>query len=102
MLLFFIAAISAICGCASCDSLAAAAPAAKKVKFGLYVDGGASGNGVFHLASLIYHSPQAELVLLSAADIRNGKLNGIDLLVMPGGGSRKQCGRGDIQGSLSC
>ncbi len=67
-------------------------PAAEnKVRFGLYVDHGASGNGVFHHASLIAHSPQAELVTLMAKDIQAGKLKDVDVLVMPGGGSNKQC-----------
>ena len=77
------------CSCAAMGS-AKAAPQ-KKVRVGLYVDTGASGNGVFHLASLIAHSPQTELVTLLASDIRNGKLNEIDILVMPGGGSTTQC-----------
>ena len=63
----------------------------QKVKIGLYVGDGASGNGVLHLASLITHSPQTELVLLSDEDIRNGKLKDVDVLVMPGGSSSKQC-----------
>ena len=77
------------CSCAAVGS-AKAAPQ-KKVRVGLYVDIGASGNGVFHLASLIAHSPQTELVTLLASDIRNGKLKEIDILVMPGGGSTTQC-----------
>lgn len=59
------------CSCAAVAS-AKAAPEApqKKIRVGLYVDIGASGNGVFHLASLIAHSPQTELVTLLASDIR--------------------------------
>ena len=67
------------------------APQEKKVRVGLYVDSGASGNGLFHLASLIEHSPQTELVTLLASDIRAGKLKEVDILVMPGGGSTAQC-----------
>ena len=80
------------CSCAAVAS-AKAAPEApqKKIRVGLYVDIGASGNGVFHLASLIAHSPQTELVTLLASDIRAGKLKDIDILVMPGGGSTTQC-----------
>ncbi len=78
-------------GCSSVNQTAAAGAAEKKVKIGLFVDSGASGNGVLHLASLIAHSPQTELVLLLASDIRAGKLKEVDVLVMPGGGSRKQC-----------
>ena len=81
----------------SCSSIAPvkkntpAAPKAQKLKVGLYIDKGASGCGVFHHASLIAHSPQAELVTLMAQDIRDGKLKGLDVLVMPGGGSTTQC-----------
>ena len=64
---------------------------AAKIRIGLFVDNGAAGNGLYHLASMIEHSPQAELVLLMGQDIRDGKLKDIDVLVMPGGGSRKQC-----------
>lgn len=82
-----------LCGCSSVTAPAAvpAEAPAKKLKVGLYVDAGASGNGVFHLASLIAYSPQTELVPLMAEDIRTGKLKELDILVMPGGGSRKQC-----------
>ena len=78
------------CACAEAVKTAPAAPV-KKLRVGLYVDFGASGNGVFHLASLIAHSPQTELVTLLASDIRNGKLKEVDVLVMPGGGSTTQC-----------
>ena len=80
------------CSCASAASTQTPAPAVeKKLRVGLFVDNGASGNGLFHLAGLIAHSPQAELVTLMGSDIRAGKLKDIDVLVMPGGGSRKQC-----------
>ena len=79
------------CSCAVMESSKAAPEAQKKVRVGLYVDIGASGSGVFHLASLIEHSPQTELVTLLASDIRAGKLKEIDILVMPGGGSTTQC-----------
>ena len=79
------------CSCAAVKNSKAAPGAQKKVRVGLYVDLGASGNGVFHLASLIAHSPQTELVTLMAKDIREGKLKEIDILVMPGGGSTTQC-----------
>ena len=80
------------CSCVSAASSQTPAPAVKKkLRVGLFVDNGASGNGLFHLASLIAHSPQAELVTLMGSDIRAGKLKDLDVLVMPGGGSRKQC-----------
>ena len=73
-----------------CSLAAGAAP--KKLKIGLFVDFGAKGNGVYHLASLIAHSPQTELVTLMAEDIRAGKLKDVDVFVMPGGNSWRQVG----------
>ena len=90
---FTVVAALLFCGC-NCIQETTAKPvssASKKLKVGLYVDDGASGNGVLHLASLITHSPQTELVLLVAEDIRAGKLKNVDVLVMPGGSSSKQC-----------
>ena len=86
-------AVCLLCSCASTTPQAKCVPSpqTKKIKVGLYIDKGASGCGVFHLASLIAHSPQAELVTLMAQDIRDGKLKGLDVLVMPGGGSTTQC-----------
>ncbi len=82
-----------LCSCASTTpgSKCVPSPQTPKIKVGLYIDKGASGCGVFHLASLIAHSPEAELVTLMAQDIRDGKLKGLDVLVMPGGGSTTQC-----------
>ena len=73
-------------------STLAAGAAPKKLKVGLFVDFGAKGNGVLHLASLIAHSPQTELVTLMAEDIRAGKLKNVDVFVMPGGNSFRQVG----------
>jgi len=56
---------------------------ADRLKVGLYSDYGAHGSGVW--LRLLGFSPQMELVLLDAADIRGGKLASVDLLVMPGG-----------------
>ena len=83
--------LSVFCGCSSINKKAAEPAADKKVRIALFVDEGASGNGVLHLASLIAHSPQTELIPFMASDIRAGKLKDVDVLVMPGGGSRKQC-----------
>ena len=87
-------AVTVLCSCSAVAPKKVDTPAlpnAKKIKIGLYIDKGASGCGVFHLASLIAHSPQAELVTLMAQDIRDGKLKDLDVLVMPGGGSTTQC-----------
>ena len=62
----------------------------KRKKVGFYVDNGSRGGGVIHLARLIAYSPQLELIPLEGQDLREGKLNGLDLLVIPGGSSELQ------------
>ena len=65
---------------------------APEVKVGLYLDEGCRGNGPFFWARLLACSPQVDLVLLDGKDIREGKLEGIQLLLCPGGGGAKQIG----------
>jgi len=60
------------------------------LKIGLYVDKGCRGSGVARWAEILDGSPDAELVLLSGEDLRNGKLAGLDLLVGPGGAGGPQ------------
>lgn len=69
---------------------AAGAPAAKPLKVGLYVDRGSQSGGVIQLARLIEYSPQLQLIPLDGRDLRDGKLTGLDLLVVPGGSSSRQ------------
>ena len=59
-------------------------------KVGLFVDDGCRNCGVLQWARLVHYSPQFELHLLMAEDIRNGGLDGLDLLICPGGGSSRQ------------
>ena len=63
---------------------------AKRLKVALYLDSGSAGNGVFHWIRLIAHSPQLELHGVTGEDVRAGKLEGLDVLVMPGGYSPRQ------------
>jgi len=63
---------------------------AKRLKVALYLDSGSAGNGVFHWIRLISHSPQLELYGVTGKDVRAGKLDGMDVLVMPGGYSPRQ------------
>ena len=75
----------------SSNAAAGKTPAsAKKLRVGLLVDKGSRGNGVFHLASLIAHSPQTELVTVMGQDIRDGKLSSLDVLVVSGGAAWRQ------------
>ena len=79
-----------------CAMLAAAWCAAQppkeagKIRAGLYVDHGSRGSGALYWARLLADSPQIELVLLEGEDLRQGKLDTLDLLVMPGGASGLQ------------
>ncbi|MBQ7694914.1 MAG: hypothetical protein IJT50_07290 [Lentisphaeria bacterium] len=62
----------------------------KRLKVALYLDSGSAGNGVWHWIRLISHSPQLELHGVTGKDVRAGKLEGMDVLVMPGGRSPRQ------------
>ena len=64
--------------------------AEKKLKVGYYVDNGSRSNGVYQWLQLLSYSPQLDLTLLMAEDIRAGKLDELDLLVIPGGSSESQ------------
>ena len=63
-------------------------PAAARV--GVFVGNGPRANGMAEYLRMIAGSPDLELALLDADDIRAGGLEGIDLLVMPGGDSRTE------------
>ena len=66
------------------------AAASQPIKVGLFLDEGSMGNGAIRWAQLIEYSPELELVPLTGKDIREGKLQGLRLLVCPGGGSARQ------------
>lgn len=68
-------------------------PKIKPVKVGFYVDDGSRNCGVLFWARLLAYSPELELTLLEADDIHSGKLNGLDLLIIPGGSSARQCAK---------
>ena len=88
--LVFLAVISVlIAGCKvvheGCDF-----SAAPQLKVGFFVDNGSRGGGVFKIARLLYYAPQLNITMLDGKDIRNGKLDELDLLVIPGGSSATQ------------
>lgn len=64
---------------------------AQRIKTGFYVERGSQGSGVLYWARLLTYSPQLDVVLLEGEDIREGKLDGLQLLMIPGGNSRLQC-----------
>ena len=59
--------------------------AADKVKVGMYSDYGTRGGGVMGWVKILINSPEVELVLIDVDDIRGGKLDECDMLLMPGG-----------------
>ena len=63
----------------------------RRLKVGVYVDRGSRNTGALNWTRFFHYSPQAELLLVDALDIRDGKLAGLDLLMIPGGSSEKQC-----------
>ena len=67
-----------------------AAPLPPPVKVGVFVGNGPRANGMTEYLRLIADSPDLELTLLDADDIRSGALDGLGLLVMPGGDSRTE------------
>ena len=78
--------------CAAALSFVASAAAAvgegvrpPEIKVALYLDVGCKGGGVIHLAQLLKSSPDVACDFLDAADVQAGKLDGYDVLVMPGG-----------------
>ena len=95
-LLFCAAAI--VCGCtttppkspspAEKNAACASAPqGAAPLKVGVYADKGPGGIGAVEWFRLVDESPEMELHLLDGAAVRAGALDGLDLLVMPGGNS---------------
>ena len=71
----------------------AAGSAAEQVRLrvGMFVDNGSRNNGTLFWAQIFHRSPEVELTLLDGKDVRDGKLKGLDLLMIPGGGSDLQC-----------
>ena len=68
-----------------------AADQASKTKVALYVDTGCRGGGVIQWARLLRSAPEVDSMLITAKDILEGKLKGVDVLVMPGGSGLDRC-----------
>ena len=66
------------------------AAAQPPLKVAVYADAGPSGIGAVEWFRLIEESPELELHLVDGAAIRAGALDGLDLLVMPGGDSKTE------------
>ncbi len=71
---------------------AAAATPKTPIKAGLYCGLGSRGVNSVYWAKILRDSPDVELTYLDGEDLRSGKLDELDILVMPGGSSKKQYG----------
>ena len=71
----------------STNAVKAAIPASGPLKVGVYADRGPGGIGAVEWFRLVEESPEMRLTLLDGADVRAGRLEGLDVLVMPGGNS---------------
>ena len=67
-----------------------AAPLPPSTKVGVFVGDGPRANGMAEYLRLIEDSPDLDLTLLDADDIRSGGLDRVELLVMPGGDSKTE------------
>ena len=56
-------------------------------KVAMYVGSGVGGNGVVECLRLVNESPELELHLVDAKGVQSGALDGMDMLLMPGGSS---------------
>ena len=87
-------ALAVVYGCATptgdCGRNDAAAPCANPLKVAVYADNGPSGIGAIEWFRLVNESPEMELHLVDGKAIRAGALEGLDLLVMPGGNSKTE------------
>ena len=82
--IIFSAAVLFWSGCVSAEF---PVPAGRPVKAGVYAGRGISGNGAVEWFRIVQSSPELEIKVLDSEMIRNGGLDGLDLLVMPGGSS---------------
>ena len=88
-------AVAVVCGCSTTQPVdcctkekpSASCTAAAPLKVGVYADKGPGGIGAVEWFRLVKESPEMDLTLLDGADVRAGKLAGLDVLVMPGGSS---------------
>ena len=59
-------------------------------KVAMYVGSGVSGNGAVECLRLVNESPELELHLVDAKGVQSGALDGMDMLLMPGGSSDRE------------
>jgi len=59
-------------------------------KVAMYVGSGVGGNGIVECLRLVNESPELELHLVDAKGVQSGALDGMDMLLMPGGSSERE------------
>ena len=59
-------------------------------KVAMYAGSGVGGNGVVECLRLVNESPELELHLVDAKRVQSGALDGMDMLLMPGGSSDRE------------
>ena len=79
-----IAAVSAFVGCLSPDS---GVETQKPLKVAVFVDAGARNTGVFRWLEITARAKNVIAVPVDGESVRNGALDSVDVLVMPGGSS---------------
>ena len=72
------------------DAETHATPQEKPLKVGVYADRGPGGIGAVEWFRLVEESPDMQLTLLDGPAVRKGALDGLDILVMPGGSSKTE------------
>ena len=87
----FCVVLAVACGCATVPEKATPSAATQPpLKVAVYADAGPSGIGAVEWFRLVEESPELELHLVDGAAVRAGALEGLDLLVMPGGNSKTE------------
>lgn len=79
-----------VCNVCKAEGADKKASSARRLKVGYYIAAGSASGGVHHIARMLYYSPQFEVTLLDGQDLRDGKLEGLDLFIIPGGDSESQ------------
>ena len=90
LLVIEFAFVAAFCGCTTTPKVDATTHATLQtppLKVGVYADRGPGGIGAVEWFRLVEESPEMSLKLLDGAAVRADGLDGLDVLVMPGGSS---------------
>ena len=83
--------LGVLAGCATTEKpIEAMTSATPPLKVAVFADEGPGGIGAVEWARLVKTSPEMTLTLVDGKDVAAGKLAGQDVLVMPGGASKKE------------